>query len=106
VPPLYPREHEVIHSELTVLRYRIRIRIIEVQDWTSRPPPSDDEALGDSGNDPDWGFGGVVQVLGRVDTASTTATVAMVAPVRMPRPTRCWAGVGAHFQRDFQCNCW
>lgn len=58
VPPLYPREHEVIHSELTVLRYRVRIHIIEVQDWTSRPPPYDDEALGDSGNDPDWGFGG------------------------------------------------
>ena len=58
-PTLYLREHEVIHSELPVLQYGVRIRIIEVQDWTA-PPSSSDDAPGDSddNNHPDWDFGG------------------------------------------------
>jgi hypothetical protein len=58
-PPLYLREHEVIHLELIVLRYRVRIRVIEVQDWTT-PTSSDDDAPGDSDNSgaPDWDIGG------------------------------------------------
>jgi hypothetical protein len=48
-PLLYLREHEVIviPSELSVLRYRVHIRVIEVQDWTT-PTSSSDDAPGDS----------------------------------------------------------
>ncbi|CAD6246221.1 unnamed protein product [Miscanthus lutarioriparius] len=58
-PTLYLREHEVIHSELPVLQYGVRIRIIEVQDWTA-PPSSSDDAPGDSddNNNPYRDFGG------------------------------------------------
>lgn len=35
---LFLREHEIIHSELRALRYLVRIRVVEVQDW--RTPPS------------------------------------------------------------------
>jgi hypothetical protein len=38
-PPLYLREHEIIHSELRALRYLVRIRVVEVQDWHSTVVP-------------------------------------------------------------------
>jgi hypothetical protein len=46
-PPLYLREHEIIHFELRALRYLVRIRVVEVQDWHSTvvgasPDDSDD----------------------------------------------------------------
>lgn len=42
-PPLYLREHELIRSELPALRHLVRVRVVEVHDWTAPPP-----------NDPDW----------------------------------------------------
>lgn len=55
-PPMYLREHEIIHSELRALRYLVRIRIVEVQDWCTLPTSPDDGSLDDSddSNDPDW----------------------------------------------------
>lgn len=58
-PPLFLREHELIHSDLPALRYPVTIRIVEVQDWTTPPtsdddddsPPGEDD---DDSNDPDW----------------------------------------------------
>lgn len=54
--PLYLHEHELIRSELPAVRYLVRIRVVEVQDWTVLPSCSSDDALGDSddSNDPDW----------------------------------------------------
>ncbi|CAD6230352.1 unnamed protein product [Miscanthus lutarioriparius] len=56
VVPLYLREHEVIRSELPALRYLVRIRVVESQDWTTPPSTDNDESPGDSddGEDPDW----------------------------------------------------
>jgi hypothetical protein len=56
-PPLYIREHEVMHSELLMLCYLVDIRIIEAQDWNPRPSSSssdDDPDDSDDSNDPDW----------------------------------------------------
>jgi hypothetical protein len=59
-PPLFLREHEMIRSELLVLRYRVQIRVIEGQDWTTPPTSDDNDGPGDSddSNDPDWNIGG------------------------------------------------
>jgi hypothetical protein len=41
-PPLYLCPWEVIHDEVLALRYLIRLRLIEFQDWHT-PPLSDDD---------------------------------------------------------------
>ena len=41
--PLYLRPHEIIHTEVPALRYLVRTRIVEFQDWHTPPPSSDDE---------------------------------------------------------------
>lgn len=57
-PPLFLREHEVIHSDLAFMRYRVQIRIIQVQDWNEPPSsPSDGGPGPDDSDDPEWGFG-------------------------------------------------
>lgn len=54
--PLYLRAHEMVRSELPALRYLVRIRVVETQDWTSPPSSSGDDAPGDSddSNEPYW----------------------------------------------------
>ena len=37
----------MIQSELPTLRYLVRIRVVEVQDWNAPPPSDDDESPGD-----------------------------------------------------------
>ena len=37
-PPLFIRSHEIIHDEVPALRYLVRIRIVEFQDWHTPPP--------------------------------------------------------------------
>ncbi|CAD6209198.1 unnamed protein product [Miscanthus lutarioriparius] len=52
---------EIIHPDLPMLRYRARIRIIQVQDWTTPPTSSGDEGPdddSDDSNNPDWHFTG------------------------------------------------
>lgn len=44
--PLYLRLHEIIHDDMPALRYLVRIRIIEFQDWHTPPPSSDEEFYG------------------------------------------------------------
>ena len=54
-PPLFLRPEELIHAEVPALRYLVRLRVVEYQDWHS-PPPSDDEDYrrrDDSGEDSD-----------------------------------------------------
>ena len=52
--PLYLRPHETIHDEVPALRYLIRLRFIEYQDWYTPPPSSDDEMdYGDDDSDSD-----------------------------------------------------
>lgn len=41
-PPLFLRPHEIIHDEVPALRYLVRLRLIEYQDWRTPPPSSDD----------------------------------------------------------------
>lgn len=41
-PPLYLRPHEIIHDEAPALRYLIRLRLIEFQDWHTLPTSSDE----------------------------------------------------------------
>jgi hypothetical protein len=41
-PLLFLRPWEMIHSEVPAMRYLVRLRIVEYQDWHS-PPPSEDE---------------------------------------------------------------
>jgi len=52
-PPLYLRPHDIIYDEVPALRYWVRLRIIEFQDWHT-PPTSNVEGYGygdgDSGN--------------------------------------------------------
>ena len=63
-PPLYLRPHDIIYDEVPALRYWVRLRIIEFQDWHTPPPSSGDDydAGGDSDdsnyNRYDPGFGG------------------------------------------------
>lgn len=52
-PPLFLRPEEIIHAELPSLRYLVRIRIIEFQDWHT-PPPSSNDGF-DGGGDSDSG---------------------------------------------------
>ncbi|CAD6336234.1 unnamed protein product [Miscanthus lutarioriparius] len=47
---LYLRPHEIIHDEVPALRYLVRLRIIEFQDWHT-PPTSWDEWMGADGSD-------------------------------------------------------
>jgi hypothetical protein len=50
--PLYLRPHEIIHDEVPALRYLVRLRIIEYQDWHTPPPSSDEEMdFGDDDSD-------------------------------------------------------
>lgn len=44
-PPLFLREHELIHSQLSVLRYSVTIRIVEVHDWAAPPSPARQEPM-------------------------------------------------------------
>jgi hypothetical protein len=43
-PPSFLRREEMIHHEVPALRYLVRLRIVEYQDWHT-PPPSDDEGF-------------------------------------------------------------
>lgn len=56
VPPRYICEHEVMHSEIPMLRYLVDIRIIKVQDWNPHLSSSSDDDPDDSddSNDTDW----------------------------------------------------
>lgn len=63
--PLFLRPWEIIHDEVPALRYFMRIRLVEIQDWHTLPPSSDDDFdSGDSGNSnfngyhPGFGIGG------------------------------------------------
>lgn len=40
---LFLRPHEIIHAHLPTLRYLVRLRIIEFQDWNTPPSSPDDE---------------------------------------------------------------
>lgn len=51
-PPLYLWPHKIIHNDLPALRYLVRLRLIEFQDWHT-PPPSDDDEFYDGNNDND-----------------------------------------------------
>ncbi|CAD6338683.1 unnamed protein product [Miscanthus lutarioriparius] len=57
--PLYLRPHEIIHDKVPALRYLVRLRIIEFQDWHT-PPTSSDEWMGadDSDDSGDSNFNG------------------------------------------------
>jgi hypothetical protein len=48
--PLYLRPWEVIHTEVPALRYLVRLRLIEFQDWRT-PPTSDDDDFYGGGRD-------------------------------------------------------
>lgn len=52
-PPLFLRPHNIIHTEVPALRYLVRIRLIEFQDWHTLPTSSDDEFYGDGDDDGD-----------------------------------------------------
>ena len=54
-PPLFLRPWEIIHDEVPALRYLVRIRLVEFQDWHTPPPSSDDEAPFGEGGDSDSG---------------------------------------------------
>ncbi|CAD6336620.1 unnamed protein product [Miscanthus lutarioriparius] len=41
--PLYLRPHEINHDEVPMLRYLVRLRIIEFQDWHTPPQLSDED---------------------------------------------------------------
>lgn len=56
---VYLRPHEIIHDEVPVLRYLVRIRIIKFRDWHTPPPSSDDDYDIDGDEDSDdsnYGF--------------------------------------------------
>lgn len=57
-PPPFLRAHEIIHSDLPMLRYRARIRIIQVQDWTTSSGDEGPDDDSDDNNNPDWHFTG------------------------------------------------
>jgi hypothetical protein len=50
--PLYLRPEEIIHDEVPALRYLVRLRLVEFQDWHTPPPSSDNEFVAgdDSGS--------------------------------------------------------
>jgi hypothetical protein len=52
-PPLFLRPHNIIHYEVPALRYLVRIRLIEFQDWHTPPTSSDDEYYGAGDDDED-----------------------------------------------------
>lgn len=52
--PLFLRPHEIIHDEVPALRYLVRLRLIEFQDWHT-PPPSLDNGMDFGGEDSDSG---------------------------------------------------
>lgn len=47
--PLYLRPHEIIHDEVPMLRYLVRLRLVEFQDWHT-PLMSSDEWMGAGDN--------------------------------------------------------
>ncbi|CAD6247774.1 unnamed protein product [Miscanthus lutarioriparius] len=51
--PLYLRPWEIIHDEVPALRYLLRLRIVEFQDWHTPPPSSDDEMYNAGDDDED-----------------------------------------------------
>jgi hypothetical protein len=42
-PPLFLCPWEIIHDEVPALRYWVKIRLVEYQDWHTPPPSSNDE---------------------------------------------------------------
>jgi hypothetical protein len=55
-PLLFLRPHVIIHDEVPALRYLVRLRIVEFQDWHTPPPSSDDElGYGNDDSDDDSG---------------------------------------------------
>ena len=57
--PLYLRPHEIIHDEVPALRYLVRLRIIEFQDWHTPPPSSGDHYdIGDDEDSDDSNYNG------------------------------------------------
>lgn len=54
------RPHEIIHGEVPSLRYLVRLRLIEYQDWHTPPPSSDDEMFygGESSDSGDSNYNG------------------------------------------------
>ena len=58
-PPLFLRPHEIILDEVPALRYLVRLRIIEFQDWHTPLLSSDDEMFaGDSDDSGDINYNG------------------------------------------------
>ena len=53
-PPLFLRPHEIIHDEVPALRYLVRLRLIEYQDWHT-PPPSSEDGMDFGGEESDSG---------------------------------------------------
>jgi hypothetical protein len=53
-PPLYLLSHEIIHNEVPALRYLVRLRLIEFQDWHT-PSMSSNEGMDFGGEDSDSG---------------------------------------------------
>lgn len=51
-PSLFLRPHEIIHDEVLALRYLVRLRLIEFQDWHTPPRSSDDEMYDGDTSDP------------------------------------------------------
>jgi hypothetical protein len=92
---LYVEADEIILNKLpgAGLRYLVRIRVVEYQDWSTPPPSSDDEGR-NFGNDDDWdsdnsNFNGHHPGLddrGVLDTARSDLP-------RMKMPRRAWVGV-------------
>jgi hypothetical protein len=54
-PLLFLRSWEIIHSEVPALRYLVRLRLVEFQDWHTPPPSNDDDFYGGRGSDTDSG---------------------------------------------------
>lgn len=50
-PPLFLRPEEIIHDELPSLRYLVRLRLVQFQDWHTPPPSSDDDMGRDDDDD-------------------------------------------------------
>jgi hypothetical protein len=58
--PSYLRPHEIIQDDVPALRYLVRLRIIEFQDWHTPPPSSGDDYYpgGDSDDSGDSNYNG------------------------------------------------
>ena len=50
--------HEIIHDEVPALRYLVRLRLVEFQDWHTPPPSSDDGYADDDSDSGDSNFNG------------------------------------------------